>query len=194
MSVSVPAQRPPLQRCCSSSLTAARSSTLCAKGFFESIFTASFFCPSEHRPPSSYPPAPDLPSKPPPPPLPQCPPPPPPPPKDLPTSSSLVSSEGYQKLQSMMKTEGSCYTAVPQACAPPLGYHHYPTGTTSYHTPPLSAYSYLLAPPPPSVMGLAPSLSGGYPPPSTVGHNQLPPPLPPGMPPVGGLSRGTWMR
>uniref|UniRef100_A0A8C4DKG6 Cyclin-K n=1 Tax=Dicentrarchus labrax TaxID=13489 RepID=A0A8C4DKG6_DICLA len=146
-----------------------------------------------HKPPSSYPPAPDLPSKPPPPPLPHCPPPPPPPPKDLPTSSSLLSSEGYQKLQSMMTTEGSCYT-VPQACVPPLAYHHYPPGTTSYHTPPLSAYSYLLAPPPPSVMGMAPSLSGGYPPPSAAGHNQLPPPLPPGMPPVSGLSRSTWMR
>ncbi|XP_035530560.1 cyclin-K-like [Morone saxatilis] len=147
----------------------------------------------DHKPPSSYPPAPDLPSKPPPPPLPHCPPPPPPPPKDLPTSSSLLSSEGYQKLQSMMTTEGSCYT-VPQACVPPLAYHHYPPGTTSYHTPPLSAYSYLLAPPPPSVMGMAPSLSGGYPPPSAAGHNQLPPPLPPGMPPVSGLSRSTWMR
>uniref|UniRef100_A0A672YFK5 Cyclin-K n=1 Tax=Sphaeramia orbicularis TaxID=375764 RepID=A0A672YFK5_9TELE len=147
-----------------------------------------------HKPPPSYPPTPDLSSKPTPPPLPHCPPPPPPPPMDLPTSSSLVSSEGYQKLQSMMTTEGSCYTAVPPACAPPLGYHPYPSGTTTYHTPPLSAYSYLLAPPPPSVMGMASSLASGYPPPSTTGHNQLPPPLPPGMPPVGGMNRGTWMR
>ncbi|KAG7236970.1 hypothetical protein INR49_032947 [Caranx melampygus] len=38
----------------------------------------------------------------------------------------LVSSDGYQKLQSMMKTEGSCYTTVPQACVAPLGYHQYP--------------------------------------------------------------------
>eukprot|EP00064_Thunnus_orientalis_P017730 superscaffoldBa00003844_g17816 len=136
----------------------------------------------------------NLPSKPNPPPLPHCPPPPPPPPIDLPTSSSLVSSEGYQKLQSMMKTEGSCYTTVPQACAPSLGYHPYPPGTTAYHTPPLSAYSYLLAPPPPSVMGMASGLASGYPPPTTAGHNQLPPPLPPGMPPVSGISRGTWMR
>lgn len=154
----------------------------------------SFFSPTEPVPPSSYPPTPELSSKPPPPPLPHCPPPPPPLPMDLPPASSLVSSEGYQKLQSMIKTEGSCYTAVHQAGVPPLGYHHYPTGPTSYHTLPLSAYSYLLAPPPPSVMGLAPGLSGGYPPQSAAGHNQLPPPLPPGIPPVSGLSRGTWMR
>lgn len=93
-----------------------------------------------------------------------------------------------------MKTESSCYTTVPQACAPPLGYHPYPPGTAAYHTPPLSAYSYLLAPPPPSVMGMASGLASGYPPPTTTGHNQLPPPLPPGMPPVSGISRGTWMR
>ncbi|KAJ0009238.1 hypothetical protein NQD34_016653 [Periophthalmus magnuspinnatus] len=61
---------------------------------------------------------------------------------------------------------------------------------------PLSAYSYLLAPPPPSVLGLASGLTGGYPPPPpvTTGHSQLPPPLPPGMPPVSGMGRGTWMR
>uniref|UniRef100_A0AAQ4NTL2 Cyclin-K n=1 Tax=Gasterosteus aculeatus aculeatus TaxID=481459 RepID=A0AAQ4NTL2_GASAC len=169
-----------------------RLSTLCP-GLFEFTFTASLSSLADHKPPSSYPPGPDLSSKPPLPPLPHCPPPPPPPPMDLPTSSSLVSSEGYQKLQSMMKTEGSCYTTVPQVCAPPLGYHHYPPGTTAYHTPPLSAYSYLLAPPP-SVLGMAPSLSGGYPPPSAAGHNPLPPPMPPGMPPVSSLSRGTWMR
>uniref|UniRef100_A0A7N8X6C4 Cyclin-K n=1 Tax=Mastacembelus armatus TaxID=205130 RepID=A0A7N8X6C4_9TELE len=139
-------------------------------------------------------PAPDQPSKPALPPLPLCPPPPPPLPMDLPSSSSLVSSEGYQKLQSMMKTEGSCYTNVPQACGPPLSYHHYAPGTTSYHTPPLSAYSYLLAPPPSSVIGMAPSLNSGYLPPSTTGHTQLPPPLPPGMPPVSGVNRGTWLR
>ncbi|KAL6105053.1 ccnk [Pungitius sinensis] len=167
-------------------------SALC-NSLFEWTFTATLSSLTDHKPPSSYPPAPDLSSKPPLPPLPHCPPPPPPPPMDLPTTSSLVSSEGYQKLQSMMKTEGSCYTAVPQVCAPPLGYHHYPPGTTAYHTPPLSAYSYLLAPPP-SVLAMAPSLSGGYPPPSAAGHNPLPPPLPPGMPPVSGLSRGTWMR
>lgn len=157
-------------------------------------FTVSLLSRTDHPPFSSYPPAPDLPSNPAPPPLPHCPPLPPPPPIDLPSSSSLVSSDGYQKLQSMMKTEGSCYTTVPQACVPPMGYHQYPPGTTSYHTPPVSAYSYLFAPPPPSVMGMAPSFSSGYPPPSTVGHNQLPPPLPPGMPPVSGLGRGTWMR
>ncbi|KAK5856905.1 hypothetical protein PBY51_010185 [Eleginops maclovinus] len=80
----------------------------------------------DHKPPSSYLPASDLSSRPPPPPLPHCPPPPPPLPMDLPTSSSLVSSEGYQKLQSMMRTEASCYTTAPPACAPPLGFHHYP--------------------------------------------------------------------
>ncbi|XP_034052633.1 cyclin-K-like [Gymnodraco acuticeps] len=144
----------------------------------------------DHKPPSSYPPASDLSSRPPPPPLPHCPPPHHPPPMDLPTSSSLLSSEGYQKLQSMMRTEASCYTTAPPACGPPLGFHHFPPGTTPFHTPPLSAYSYLLAPPP-SVIGMAPILNSGYPPPpTTAGHNQLPP----GMPPVSGLSRGTWMR
>uniref|UniRef100_A0A3B4XBU9 Cyclin-K n=1 Tax=Seriola lalandi dorsalis TaxID=1841481 RepID=A0A3B4XBU9_SERLL len=167
---------------------------VCLRSFVFVLFTASFFSLTDHQPFSSYPPAPDLPTNPAPPPLPHCPPPPPPPPMDLPGSSSLLSSDGYQKLQSMMKTEGSCYTTVPQACVPPLGYHQHPPGTTSYHTPPVSAYSYLLAPPPPSVMGMTPNLSSGYLPPSTVGHNQLPPPLPPGMPPVSGLSRGTWMR
>ncbi|XP_071401907.1 cyclin-K-like [Centroberyx affinis] len=151
----------------------------------------------DHKPPSSYPPAPDLPSEPSdPPPLPQRPPPPPPPPLDLPASSSLLSSEGYQKLQSMMTTEGSCYAAVPQACAPPLGYHGlaYPPGAASYHPPLLPAYSYPLPPPPPSAMGIAPGLAGGYPPPPPAGQGQLPPPLPPGMPPLSGMSRGTWMR
>ncbi|XP_029349850.1 cyclin-K-like isoform X1 [Echeneis naucrates] len=149
----------------------------------------------DHQLLSSYAPAPVLPANPAPPPLPHCPPPPPPPPMDLPSSSSLVSTGSYQKLQSMMSTEGSCYTAVPQTYAPPLGYHQYPPGTTSYtHTPPVSAYSYLLVPSPPSVMGMTPTLKSGYLPPSTVGHNQLPPPLPSGMPPVTALSRGTWMR
>lgn len=148
----------------------------------------------EHKP--TYPPAPELPPKPTPPPLPHCPPPPPPPPLDIPSSSSLVSSEGYQTLQSMMKTEASCYPAVPATCAPPMGYHPFPAaGSTSYHAPPLSAYSYLLAPPPPSVIGLASGLTGGYPPPTAAtGHSQLPPPLPPGMPPVSGIGRGAWMR
>ncbi|CAJ1074236.1 cyclin-K-like [Xyrichtys novacula] len=132
--------------------------------------------------PSSYPLALDPPSKPPPPPLPHCPPPPPPPPTDLPPpSSSLISSEGYQKIQSLMNS------SVPHTCAPPLTYHPYPPGSTSYHTPPLSSYSYLLAPPP-SVMG------GGYPPPPNPGQHQLPPPPPPGMPPLSGLNQRTWMR
>ncbi|GLD71473.1 cyclin-K-like protein [Lates japonicus] len=127
----------------------------------------------DHKLSSSYPPAPDLPSKPTPAPLPLCSRPPPRPPMDLPSSSSLVSNNGYQKLQSTMKTEGSCYTTLPQACALPLGYHPYPPGPTSYYTAPVSAYSYLLAPPHPSVMGMAPNLSSGYPLPSTAGHNQL---------------------
>ncbi|XP_072314362.1 cyclin-K-like [Eucyclogobius newberryi] len=138
----------------------------------------------EHKP--GYPPAPELPPKPTPPPLPHCPP--PPPPLDAPTAGSLVSSEGYQTLQSMMTSEASCYAAAPPACAPPLGYHFPSAGSSSYHAPPLSAYSYLLAPPPPAVLGLA----GGFPPPPPAG--QLPPPLPPAMPPVGGMGRGTWMR
>nr|XP_043903708.1 cyclin-K-like [Solea senegalensis] len=151
--------------------------------------------PPPPPPPVSITAAPELPSQPALPPLPHCPPPPPPPPMDQPSSSSLVSSDGYQKLQAMTMPEAaSCYTTVPQACAPPLGYHHYPLGNTSYHTPPIPAYSYLLGPPPPSVMGMPPTLSNGYPVPSTIGQNQLPPPLPPGMPPISGLNLGTWMR
>ncbi|XP_069028541.1 cyclin-K-like [Embiotoca jacksoni] len=156
--------------------------------------TPYFFSPTDHSAPPSCPPAPDLPSTPAAPPLPHCPPPLPPPTLDVSTSSSLMSCDGYQQLQSMMTTEGSCYTALPPACAPPLGYHHYPPGTMSYHTPPLSAYSYLLAAPPPSVMGMAPSLNSGYAPPSTSGHSQLPPLLPPGMPPISGINQATWMR
>uniref|UniRef100_G1PKN5 Cyclin-K n=1 Tax=Myotis lucifugus TaxID=59463 RepID=G1PKN5_MYOLU len=63
-----------------------------------------------------------------PPPLPHRPPPPPPSSyiTGMSTTSSYMSGEGYQSLQSMMKTEGPSYSALPPAYGPPahLPYHH----------------------------------------------------------------------
>ncbi|KAG9336666.1 hypothetical protein JZ751_003014 [Albula glossodonta] len=55
-----------------------------------------------------------------PPPLPHRPPPPPPSSyiMGIPTSSSYMSGEGYQSLQSMMKTEGPSYSAMPPSYGP----------------------------------------------------------------------------
>ncbi|XP_023587430.1 cyclin-K [Trichechus manatus latirostris] len=62
-----------------------------------------------------------------PPPLPHRPPPPPPSSyiTGMSTTSSYMSGEGYQSLQSMMKTEGPAYGALPPAYGPPahLPYH-----------------------------------------------------------------------
>uniref|UniRef100_G3U9Z1 Cyclin-K n=1 Tax=Loxodonta africana TaxID=9785 RepID=G3U9Z1_LOXAF len=84
------------------------------------------------------------------------------------TTSSYM-SEGYQSLQSMMKTEGPAYGALPPA--------------------------YDAVPPhPPPGLGLPPA---SYPPPAVPpgGQPPVPPPIPPpGMPPVGGLGRAAWMR
>ncbi|KAJ8411799.1 hypothetical protein AAFF_G00154370 [Aldrovandia affinis] len=41
----------------------------------------------------------------------------------IPTSSSYMSGEGYQSLQSMMKTEGPSYSAMPPSYGPPMQYH-----------------------------------------------------------------------
>ncbi|XP_005877960.1 PREDICTED: cyclin-K [Myotis brandtii] len=113
-----------------------------------------------------------------PPPLPHRPPPPPPSSyiTGMSTTSSYMSGEGYQSLQSMMKTEGPSYSALPPAYGPPA---HLP-----YHHPPH----------PPPGLGLPPA---SYPPPSVPpgGQPPVPPPIPPpGMPPVGGLGRAAWMR
>ncbi|KAJ8341218.1 hypothetical protein SKAU_G00335090 [Synaphobranchus kaupii] len=60
-----------------------------------------------------------------PPPLPHRPPPPPPSGyiMGIPTSSSYMSGEGYQSLQSMMKTEGPAYSGMPPSYGPPMQYH-----------------------------------------------------------------------
>ncbi|XP_056152325.1 cyclin-K-like [Lampris incognitus] len=177
--------------------------------------------PSEPSKVSAPPPPPHSVSLHQPPPLPQRPPQPPATAAyimGMPTSSSYMSGEGYQNLQSMMNTEGPSYTTMSQAYAPPLGYHghtyppaappppppaaptyHPPPSTTYPHTLPAYNHGYPMPPPPPSRMGLAHSLglppsASGFPLPPPAGQGQVPPPLPPGMPPVGGMSRGTWMR
>ncbi|KAJ8409132.1 hypothetical protein AAFF_G00241530 [Aldrovandia affinis] len=39
------------------------------------------------------------------------------------TSSSYMSGEGFQNLQSMMKTDGSAYSSIPPSYGPPMQYH-----------------------------------------------------------------------
>ncbi|KAG7266308.1 hypothetical protein CRUP_015152 [Coryphaenoides rupestris] len=155
-----------------------------------------------------------------PPPLPHRPPPPPPHQPSqatyimgIPTSSSYMSGEGFQSLQSLMTPDGSGgaggggggYPAPSQAYPPPpLGYHGHayppsasapppppPQAGASYHGPPPNA-AY---PPPPMP---PPPYSHGYsmpPPPHGhmgmahvipgYGQGSAPPPpgMPPGMPP-----------
>uniref|UniRef100_A0A672T6Y4 Cyclin-K n=1 Tax=Sinocyclocheilus grahami TaxID=75366 RepID=A0A672T6Y4_SINGR len=153
-----------------------------------------------------------------PPPLPHRPPPPPPSSyiMGMSTSSSYMSGEGYQSLQSMMKTEAPSYAPMPPSFGLPYHPHVYPHSNppppgppppSTYPPPnlppPTPAYpppgynpSYPPPPPrmppghtvPPPVMGLPPA---GYPPPP--GQPQVP--LPPhAMPPVAGMNRGAWMR
>ncbi|KAG7466209.1 hypothetical protein MATL_G00162390 [Megalops atlanticus] len=159
-----------------------------------------------------------------PPPIPHRPPPPPPPSSyimGIPTSSSYMSGEGYQSLQSMMKTDGPSYSAMPPAYGPPMQYHPHvypptppppvPPPAASYPPPnlpppspayPPPGYNHSYPPPPrmppghgvpPPGMGIPPA---NYPPPPGPpgGQSQVPPPLPPGMPPVAGMNRGGWMR
>ncbi|XP_067087838.1 cyclin-K-like [Osmerus mordax] len=145
-----------------------------------------------------------------PPPLPHRPPPPPPSSyiMGIPTSSSYMSGEGYQSLQSLMKTEGPSYAVpVPPSYGPPPGYHGhvYPP---SAPPPPAGSYPPPSLPPPPSPAYPPPGYNHSYPPPRMPpglpgmgmpsssypgGQSQGPPPLPPGMPPMGGMSRGAWM-
>ncbi|MBN3279354.1 CCNK protein, partial [Polyodon spathula] len=109
--------------------------------------------------------------------------PPPPPPSSyimgMSTSSSYMSGEGYQSLQSMMKTEGPSYGAMPPSYGPPMPYHPhvYPPNPPPPVPPPSANY------PPPNL----PPPSPAYPPPG-YNHNYPPPPrLPPGhgVPPPG---------
>ncbi|XP_067239491.1 cyclin-K [Chanodichthys erythropterus] len=154
-----------------------------------------------------------------PPPLPHRPPPPPPSSyiMGMSTSSSYMSGEGFQSLQSMMKTEGPSYAPMPPSYGLPYHPHVYPNPPppgppppatypppnlpppTPSYPPPGYNPSYPPPPPrmppghnvPPPVMGLPPT---GYPPPpGPPGQPQVPMP-PHAMPPVAGMNRGAWMR
>uniref|UniRef100_A0A6Q2YBN0 Cyclin-K n=1 Tax=Esox lucius TaxID=8010 RepID=A0A6Q2YBN0_ESOLU len=95
-----------------------------------------------------------------PPPLPHRPPPPPPSSyiMGIPTSSSYMSGEGFQSLQSMMKTEGPSYSAIPPSYGPPLAYHGhvYPTNAPPPPGPP-APHCLRSAQPPSTVTRLPPA-------------------------------------
>ncbi|XP_028677479.1 cyclin-K [Erpetoichthys calabaricus] len=151
---------------------------------------------------------------------------PPPPPSSyilgMSTSSSYMSGEGFQNLQSMMKTEGPSYGTMPPAYGPPMPYHphvyppnapppvppppaNYPPPNLPPPTPayPPPGYNHNYPPPPrmppghgvpPPGLGI-PSATFPPPPGPPGGQPQVPPPLPPpGMPPVGAMNRGGWLR
>uniref|UniRef100_A0A087XCE2 Cyclin-K n=1 Tax=Poecilia formosa TaxID=48698 RepID=A0A087XCE2_POEFO len=143
----------------------------------------------------------------------------PPPPHNylMSTTSSYMSGEGYQSLQSMMKTEGPAYTPMPPTYPPPIPPYHphvyqqaaapppgpppppssYPPPSLAPAYPPPGYNSYPPPPPPRMPPGHVPPPGitlppAGYPPPPPVppGQSQVPLPPPPGMP----LNRGGWMR
>ncbi|KAI5627788.1 cyclin-K [Silurus asotus] len=181
--------------------------------------------PSAPAPPSEAEPAssgdPDLPKAPPPPhgappPLPHRPPPPPPSSyiMGMSTTSSYMSSEGYQSLQSLMKTDAPSYPHMPPSYPMPYHPHAYPPPSApppgppppppaSYPPPnlppptpayPPPGYNHNYPPPPPPRMpppGMP--LPAGYPPPPPGPPGQPQVPMPPVMP-VTNLNRGAWMR
>ncbi|XP_032996036.1 cyclin-K isoform X2 [Lacerta agilis] len=109
-----------------------------------------------------------------PPPMPHRPPPPPPPSSyitGMSTTNSYMSGEGYQSLQSMMKTEAPTYGALPPSYGPPthLPYHPHVYPPNPPPVPPPTSF------PPPSI----PPPTPGYPPPPTYNPNFPPPRLPP---------------
>ncbi|MCJ8750089.1 hypothetical protein PDJAM_G00194780 [Pangasius djambal] len=179
--------------------------------------------PSAPAPPTEVDPAAsadsDLPKAPPPPhgaPPPLSHRPPPPPPSNyimgMSTTSSYMSSEGYQSLQSMMKTDAPSYPHLPPSYGMPYHPHVYPPPSAPLPGPPPPAsypppslppptptypppgYNHSYPPPPPPRMpppGMA--LPAGYPPPPVPpGQPQVP--MPPVMPPVASMNRGAWMR
>lgn len=111
-----------------------------------------------------------------PPPLPHRP---PPPPSSyitgMSTTNSYMSGEGYQSLQSMMKTEAPTYGNMPPAYGPPshIPYHHvYPPNPPPTVPPPPPPSSF----PPPNI----PPPNPVYPPPPPTYNPNFPPPrLPP---------------
>uniref|UniRef100_W5MQF6 Cyclin K n=1 Tax=Lepisosteus oculatus TaxID=7918 RepID=W5MQF6_LEPOC len=151
-----------------------------------------------HRPKAPVPPPPHQAPVHQPPPLPHRPPPPPPSSyiMGMSTSSSYMSGEGYQSLQSMMKTEGPSYSTMPPSYGPPIQYHPhvYPPNPPPPVPPPPATYPPPNLPPP-SPAYPPPGYNHSYPPPPRMppGHG-VPPPAPPGMPPVSGMNRGGWMR
>ncbi|KAK2544011.1 Ccnk [Columba livia] len=109
-----------------------------------------------------------------PPPLPHRPPPPPPTSyiTGMSTTNSYMSGEGYQSLQSMMKTE--TYGALPPAYGPPAHLPYHPHVYPPNPPPPV--------PPPPPTSFPPPNIpppTPGYPPPPTYNPNFPPPRLPP---------------
>ncbi|XP_040556997.1 cyclin-K isoform X2 [Gallus gallus] len=111
-----------------------------------------------------------------PPPLPHRPPPPPPTSyiTGMSTTNSYMSGEGYQSLQSMMKTEGPTYGALPPAYGPPTHLPYHPHVYPPNPPPPV--------PPPPPASFPPPNIpppTPGYPPPPTYNPNFPPPRLPP---------------
>ncbi|KAM4690936.1 cyclin-K [Rhinophrynus dorsalis] len=147
--------------------------------------------------------------------------PPPPPPSSyitgMSTTNSYMSGEGYQNLQSMMKTEGPSYGNLPPSYVPPshMPYHHvYPPNPPPTVPPPPSSFPPPNIPPPTPVYPPPPAYNPNFPPPRLPpshpppgigmppatypppgGQPPVPPPIPPpGMPPVAGLGRTGWMR
>uniref|UniRef100_A0A8C5FNG5 Cyclin-K n=1 Tax=Gadus morhua TaxID=8049 RepID=A0A8C5FNG5_GADMO len=121
--------------------------------------------PTEPEPvPEEAPPPPAVP-----PPLPHRPPPPPPSNYIMSTTSSYMSGEGFQSLQSLMKTEAPAYAPpMPPAYGHPMPpYHAYPPP----NAPPPG--------PPPPPTSYPPSMPPAFPPP---GYNHSYPPPPPRMP------------
>ncbi|XP_046877359.1 cyclin-K isoform X3 [Hypomesus transpacificus] len=151
--------------------------------------------PTEAEPPAVSESAPPLPQAPPPhqpPPLPHRPPPPPPPSSyimGMSTSSSYMSGEGYQSLQSMMKTEGPSYAPMPPNYGPPMPYHPHsypPPNAPPPGPPPPTSYMPPALPPHPSPSYPPPGYNPSYPhPPPRMppGHGVPPPGM--GMPPAG---------
>ncbi|XP_073466928.1 cyclin-K [Aquarana catesbeiana] len=104
---------------------------------------------------------------------------PPPPPSSyitgMSTTSSYMSGEGFQSLQSMMKTEGPTYGALPPAYVPPAHLPYHP------HVFPPNPPPSVPPPPPPSTFPPPniPPPGPGYPPPPAYNPNFPPPRLPP---------------
>ncbi|KAG8449134.1 hypothetical protein GDO86_015983 [Hymenochirus boettgeri] len=128
-----------------------------------------------------------------PPPIPHRPPPPPPASyiTGMSTTNSYMSGEGYQNLQSMMKTEGPSYGSLPPTYAPPahMPYHPHvfpPNPPPSVPPPPPSSFPPPNIPPPTPVYPPPPAYNPNFPPPRLPPTHTVPSHPPPGigMPPT----------